>query len=99
MKEIIYCEPTDRGVHNFYLLCDEKSYYLFSQDYRKGVQEYFARGVSINESMKFSKAHNDSALREQCRRFPYMSVNRKRVAIEFTNRPRRPNGRTTVSEI
>jgi hypothetical protein len=95
MKEIIYCEPTDRGVHNFYLLCDEKSYYLFSQDYRKGVQEYFARGVSINESMKFSKAHNDSAITRTMSKIPiYVKYIEKEYAIEVyeqTKKTKRKN--------
>ena len=37
---MIYCEPTARGVHTFFLVVNGKEYYLFSQNYRKGVHAY-----------------------------------------------------------
>ena len=61
MKTMIYCEPTQQGVHSFYLVPGGEEYFLFSQKYRKGVQKYFSRGVSLDDSMKFAKAKNDSA--------------------------------------
>ena len=48
MKATIFCETTAKGIHTFYLSTDGQRYYLFNQDYRKGVQEYYGRGVSIN---------------------------------------------------
>ena len=59
---MIYCTPTQQGVHSFYLITEGQKYYLFSQNYRKGVQEYFAKGVSLKESMDFAKNHKDSAI-------------------------------------
>ena len=63
MKAIICCEPTERGVHSFYLIAEGHEYFLFRQGYRKGVQEYFSKGVIIALAMDYSKAHNDSALK------------------------------------
>ena len=56
MKATIFCEPTAKGIHTFYLSTNGQRYYLFNQDYRKGVQEYFGRGVSINEAMNYRTA-------------------------------------------
>lgn len=58
MKIKIYCKPTDKGVHSFYLVMDNDEFFLFSQAYRKGVEEYYGKGVRIDESMKYSRAHN-----------------------------------------
>ena len=46
-----FCEPTDRGIHSFYLTVVGQEYYLFSQNYRRGVPEYFSKGVSIDQSI------------------------------------------------
>ena len=51
---MIYCTPTQQGVHSFYLITEYQKYYLFSQNYRKGVLEYFSKGVSLKESMDYS---------------------------------------------
>lgn len=62
MKTMIYCKPTHQGVHSFYLVTGDKEHFLFSQNYRKGVQEYFSRGVTLDDSVKFAKSKNDSAI-------------------------------------
>lgn len=50
MKTTIYCKPTDKGVHSFYLIVGTKEFFLFSQAYRNGVAKYYGRGVRIDES-------------------------------------------------
>ena len=37
MKTTIYCRPTAKGVHSFYLMVGTEEFFLFSQAYRKGV--------------------------------------------------------------
>ena len=59
---MIYCTPTQQGVHSFYLITEGQKYYLFSQNYRKGVREYFSKGVSLKESMDFAKTRNDNVI-------------------------------------
>ena len=70
MKAEIYCKPTAQGVHSFYLMVGREEYYLFSQPYRKGVAEYYGRGVNIDQAMKISKAHNDSAITRTRKKIP-----------------------------
>ena len=70
MKAIIYCKPTAKGVHSFYISIGKDRYYLFSQPYRKGVDDYFRRGVVIDHAIKYSKAHNDAAIRRTMQKLP-----------------------------
>ena len=83
MKTTIYCKPTAKGVHSFYLIVGTEEFFLFSQAYRKGVEEYYGRGVRINESMKYSRAHNDSAITRTMDKIPmYVKYIEKEYAIE-----------------
>lgn len=83
MKTTIYCKPTAKGVHSFYLMVGTEEFFLFSQAYRKGVEEYYGRGVRIDESMKYSRAHNDSAITRTMDKIPmYVKYIEKEYAIE-----------------
>ncbi len=94
MKTIIYCEPTQRGIHSFYLLSDGKEYYLFSQNYRKGVHEYFSRGVYLRDAMNYSRTHNDSALIRTMSKLPiYIKYIEKEFGIEVLNQTKKRNRR------
>ncbi|MBR4400473.1 MAG: hypothetical protein IKT09_02130 [Synergistes sp.] len=71
MKTTIYCRLTNKGVHSLYLLVGTEEFFLFSQAYRKGVEEYYGRGgVHIDESMKHSRAHNNSAITKTMDKIP-----------------------------
>ena len=70
MKAIIYCRPTAKGIHSFYMAVGKDSYYLFSQPYRKGVDEYFRKGVVIDRALKFSKSRNDAAILRTMTKLP-----------------------------
>ncbi len=83
MKTTIYCKPTAKGIHSFYLMVGTEEFFLFSQAYRKGVEEYYGRGVRIDESMKYSRAHNDSAITRTMDKIPmYVKYIEKEYAIE-----------------
>ena len=62
MKPQIYCRTTDKGVHSFYLWVDGNEYYLFRQNYRKGVHAYFRKGIRLDEVYDYSKAKHDNAI-------------------------------------
>lgn len=94
MKATIYCEPTSKGVHSFYLITSENKYYLFSQDYRKGVHEYFRKAISIDEAMDFSKSHRDAAIRRTMAKIPmYIKYIEKEYEIEVLEQTKRKNRR------
>jgi hypothetical protein len=70
MKTIIYCKPTEKGMHSFYLINGDEEYYLFSQAYRRSVANYYGRGVLFDNAIKYSKAHNDSAITRTMTKLP-----------------------------
>lgn len=90
MKNAIYCKPTDKGVHSFYYVLGCKEYYLFSQPYRKGVAEYFGYGVHLNDAIKYSKAHEDTAVIRTMSKIPmYVKYIEKEYGIEILERTKK----------
>ena len=62
MKSTVYCTPTDKGIHTFYLVTEGYEYYLFRQNYRKGVNEFFRDGVDLDRALDFTRARHDEAV-------------------------------------
>ena len=62
MKTKIYCKTQEKGVHTFYLDQGDEVYYLFSQNYRKGVNKYYGCPISLDEAIDCSRAKRDSAI-------------------------------------
>lgn len=94
MKTSIYCKPTAKGVHSFYLIVGNDEFFLFSQAYRKGVEEYYGKGVRIDESMRYSRAHKDSAITRTMDKIPmYVRYVEREYDIEVFERTKRKNAR------
>lgn len=90
MKTMIYCREKQRGEHNFFLTTGKETYYLFSQKYRKGVNRYFAKGVTINESMAFAKGRYDKAIMNTMTKLPlYIRYIEKEYGIEVYEKTRK----------
>ena len=70
MKPSIYCKPTAKGIHSFYLTTEDGNFFLFSQSYRKGVQAYFRKGVSLAAARDFSKSNHDSSIMRTMSKLP-----------------------------
>ena len=70
MKAYVYCKPTAKGIHSFYLVYEGEDYFLFSQKYRKGVQRYFSGGVSLKQAFDYRTAHYDEAIMRTMGKLP-----------------------------
>lgn len=70
MKDRIYCVPSAKGVHAFYLQTEGEDYYLFSQNFRKGVHDYYKNGVSVDRALDFSFGGHDSAIARTMEKLP-----------------------------
>ena len=70
MKAKIYCTTTAKGVQSFYLKIDEHTHFLFSQNFRKGVKEYFRHGVPLDLALDFSRAGRNTALLKTMEKLP-----------------------------
>ena len=96
MRSMIYCKPTEKGVHSFYLVAGKEEFYLFSQSYRKGVEEYFGKGVCIDNSIKHSRAHFDSAISRTMDKIPvYIEYVEKEYDIEVLRKTKRRSARVS----
>lgn len=92
MKATIYCEPTAKSVHSFFLITSGTTYFLFSQDYRKGVHEYYKNGVRLDEATNFSRSHRDNAIRRTMTKIPiYIKYIEKEYGIEILEQTKKKN--------
>lgn len=84
MKTIIYCKPTAQGIHSFYLLTDAGEYFLFNQNYRKGVQRYFSKGVRLDQARNYAKTNKDTAIIKTMDKLPiYIKYVEKKYGISI----------------
>ena len=92
MKTLIYCKPTEKGVHSFFIHVGTQDFFLFSQAYRKGVAEYFGKGVYLSEAMNHSRAHFDTAISRTMDKFPaYIRYIEREYDIAIMTRTKRRN--------
>ena len=90
MKTLIICKSTVKGIHSFYLLSGKEKYFLFNQTYRKGVDEYFSKGVLFNDAINYSKAHNDSAIKRTMGKIPmYVRYLEKEYGLMVLNKTKK----------
>ena len=83
MKTTVFCKVTAKGVHTFYLNDNGANYYLFHQDYRIGVQEYYGKGVTLTEAMNFGRSHHNSAIKKTMQKLPvYVKYVEKEYGIQ-----------------
>ena len=64
---MIYKKP---GIINFYLVTKAGRYFLFSQDFSKGVFEFFRRGKSFGELRSFKRWRKNPRLDKTIEKLP-----------------------------
>ena len=104
MKPIVQCRVTDKGIHSFYIKTEQGTYFLFNQNYRKGVSEYFQRGVVLDDALNCSKCYYNTALVNTKKKLaPYIKYIEKEyniVILEKTRKKKRGiNGRESLLTI
>lgn len=98
MKTRICCEVLERGEHTFFLIHEGQEYYLFKQNYRKGVQRYFGKGVLLDEAINFSKSHKDCSVERTMTKIPmYIKYVEKEYGIQIFEQTKRKYGRRSAS--
>ena len=84
MKNTIYCKTMSKGVHSFYLKVNGKEYLLFTQSYRRGVNDYFKKGICIEQATDFGRSKFDSAvMRTMSKIFMYVKYIEKEYDIQI----------------
>ncbi len=90
----VYCRSTGPDIHSFYLTADRETYYLFSQDFRRGVHEYYSRGVSLASALDNSKGHRDKSIMRTMKKLRiYIDYVEKVNGIEIMEKTKRKNER------
>lgn len=87
IEAIIYCQPDTNSKQHFYVQFNGESYYLFSQDFRRGVQNYYGNGVKLDKAVDHSKAKFDTAIMRTMRKIiPHIRYIEKEYDLLILNR-------------
>ena len=70
MTNTIYCRTASNGMQSFYVMSNGETHFLFSQNFRRGVKDYFERGVRIDEALNFKRANGNSAVIRTMEKLP-----------------------------
>lgn len=89
MTTTIFCRPYN-GKNNFYLDDGSRVYYLFSQNYRFGVKEYYKNGVCLKDAMDMSKSKKDIGILKTMEKLPkYIKYIEEEYEIEILEKTKR----------
>lgn len=98
MKNYIICKRAEQAKTSFYLVFDNDEYYLFTQNYRKGVKDYFMNGVTINEALDKDKGRFDSALMRTMEKMPaYIKYIEKEYGIMVLRRTKKKEEKNCIT--
>ena len=81
----IKCEDRNETTDAFYLVTDDEKIWLFDQVKRKGVTDYFKRGVTINRALRPQKGKRfDAKLGKTVDKLPlYLRYVEKEYGIQI----------------
>ena len=92
MANTICCETTAKGVQSFFIHANGETHFLFSQNFRRGVKDYFERGVRIDEAINFKRANGNSAIIHTMEKLPsYIRYVEREYGMEVLKRTARKN--------
>ena len=92
MANTIYCETTAKGIQSFFITANGETHFLFSQNFRSGVKEYFERGVRIDEAINFARAKGNTAIMRTMEKLPsYIRYVEREYGMEVLKRTARKN--------
>ena len=83
MKVKVMCRTVEKGQQAFFVKVDGKEYFLFQQEFRKSVKDFFQNGVSVNATNNYSSAHS-TAVRRTLDKLPsYLHYIEKEYDVEI----------------
>ena len=92
MKTNVICKIDAQGKHSFYLNVAGERYYLFQQNFYRGVNEYYKNGVSLDLAMSFAHSHKDNAIIRTMQKLPvYIRYIEKEYSITVFNKTAKRN--------
>lgn len=94
MASKIFSKITEKGKQGLYLKTNGKEYYLFSQKYRRSVNEYYSTPLTIDRALDFSYGAGHAVRRtmEKLRAYiPYVEKEYGISVLDKTIKHQRPN--------
>lgn len=94
MSSKIFSKITQKGKQSLYLKTNGKEYYLFSQNYRRSVKEYYSTPITVDRALDFSYGDGHAVRRtmEKLRTYiPYVEKEYGINVLDKTIRHQRPN--------
>lgn len=89
---VIICKKTEHGTQNFFLLNGTDEYFLFTEGYKKGVYDYYSRGVRLDDANNFSKSKRNTALMKTMSKIPmYVKYLEREYDLEIFEKTKRKN--------
>ena len=92
METKVYCESKTYGTHSFYLISNEVKYFLFDQDFKASVNNFFRKGVSLKKALDFSNTHRNHVIVRTINKLPlYIKYIEKVNGIEVLKQTKKKN--------
>lgn len=90
MQTKIYCRPVAQDVHEFYLVANNRKYYLFEQKFSMANHRYFKKGVAVEDLSDFSKT-TAVPVRNTLEKLPkYVKKTAKRYGLDLSQKRAKP---------
>lgn len=70
MANFIYSRTTEKDKQTFYLVNQDREYYLFTQKFHRGVKVFFHNKVLLKDALDLSKGRHDTALIKTMTKLP-----------------------------
>ena len=86
MKATIYCRTVEKGVQAFYVKVKGERYFLFRQNFRRSVKEFFANGVMLDKIGAYDGVHSFAVRRTLDKLPAYLQYIEKEYGIGIYDR-------------
>ncbi len=83
MKAKVKCRTVEKGKQTFFVNVNGKEYFLFQQDFRKSVKEFFQNGVNVNAINDYSSAHSTAGRKTLDKLPTYLHYVEKEYGVEI----------------
>ena len=83
MKTKIICREVKSGTLSFYVKADGKEYFLFQQEFKKSVYDYFVNGISVSLASDYSMAHSHTVRKTLDKLPTYLHFIEKEYGVEI----------------
>lgn len=91
----VFC-TTNNNFNNFYIADGKNEYYLFSQKYRRIVNQFYCNGVSLDRAIKHSEGRRKQVLHHTMSKLKlYIKYIEKEYDIIFLNSTKRKVSKST----